>query len=424
VIHSTERSARMNRWVIRVCAALLVVMAVQYVFIMVSVPAFYRLAVNGQVRTLMTGTDVFFSQALLAENAARRGLTLPAYVVYFVVLNAVIAIGFWIAGAIVVLRARREWFRWFTALVLWFYPSGTLWLILTVANPVAAAYFDVLSLLWPCFPLFLFLFPDGRAAPHWARWPMAGFFGWHLVVQTLGFLSNLPGHPISLPVGIEALSVVIVLVFPFLLFCQAYRYFRVADAVMRKQIQWLVALLLLAVITTVITEALGGDSRSNDHGYWTDFDSLTGLFIPAVIVVAILRYRLWDIDVIIRRTLIYSVLTGLLALAYLGSVLFLQYALQALTGRAQDQLVAVVSTLAIAALFVPLRSRVQTLIDHRFYRRKYDAAKTVAAFGSALRDEVELNQLTKRLIETVDATMQPAQASLWLKSGAKPDGQP
>ena len=414
----------MNRWVIRVCAALLVVMAVQYVFIMVSVPAFYRLAVNGQVRTLMTGTDVFFSQALLAENAARRGLTLPAYVVYFVVLNAVIAIGFWIAGAIVVLRARREWFRWFTALVLWFYPSGTLWLILTVANPVAAAYFDVLSLLWPCFPLFLFLFPDGRAAPHWARWPMAGFFGWHLVVQTLGFLSNLPGHPISLPVGIEALSVVIVLVFPFLLFCQAYRYFRVADAVMRKQIQWLVALLLLAVITTVITEALGGDSRSNDHGYWTDFDSLTGLFIPAVIVVAILRYRLWDIDVIIRRTLIYSVLTGLLALAYLGSVLFLQYALQALTGRAQDQLVAVVSTLAIAALFVPLRSRVQTLIDHRFYRRKYDAAKTVAAFGSALRDEVELNQLTKRLIETVDATMQPAQASLWLKSGAKPDGQP
>jgi hypothetical protein len=253
---------------------------------------------------------------------------------------------------------------------------------------------------------------------------MAGFFGWHLVVQILGFLSNLPGHPISLPVGIEALSVVIVLVFPFLLFCQAYRYFRVADAVMRKQIQWLVALLLLAVITTVITEALGGDSRSNDHGYWTDFDSLTGLFIPAVIVVAILRYRLWDIDVIIRRTLIYSVLTGLLALAYLGSVLFLQYALQALTGRAQDQLVAVVSTLAIAALFVPLRSRVQTLIDHRFYRRKYDAAKTVAAFGSALRDEVELNQLTKRLIETVDATMQPAQASLWLKSGAKPDGQP
>src|SRR6185369_13534526 len=139
-MHSTERSVRMNSWLIRICAGLLVVLAAQYVFILASVPAFYRLAVNGQVPTLMTGTDVIFSQGLLAENAARRGLTLPAYVVYFLVLNAVIAIGFWIAGAIVVLRARREWFRWFTALVLWFYPSGTLWLILAAAHPAPAAY--------------------------------------------------------------------------------------------------------------------------------------------------------------------------------------------------------------------------------------------------------------------------------------------
>jgi hypothetical protein len=142
-----------------------------------------------------------------------------------------------------------------------------------------------------------------------------------------------------------------------------------------------------------------------------------------VIVIAILRYRLWDIDVLIRRTLIYSMLTGVLALAYLGSVLLLQSIFQAITGRAQDQLVAVVSTLGIAALFVPVRARVQSLIDHRFYRRKYDAAKTVAAFGSALRDEVEINQLTSRLIDTVEASVQPSHASLWLKSGAKPDRQ-
>ncbi|MEP7356728.1 MAG: hypothetical protein ABI847_05775 [Anaerolineales bacterium] len=414
----TERARRVNRWLIRICQALLVALAAQYIFVFISVPAFYRLAVTGQVPTLLIGTDVTLSQGLLAGEAARRGLPLPTYIVYFLVLNGVIAIGFWIAGAIVTLRSKDQWFPWFTALVLWFYPSGTLWLICRAAYPVPAAYFDVLALLWPCFPLFLFLFPDGRAAPRGARWLMAVFFVWHLAVQALGFLAGLPGHPITLPLGIETLGIVIVLVFPFVLFCQAYRYLRVADAVMRKQIQWLVLVLVLSVISTVVTSALGGAANSNDQGYWSDFDSLTGLLIPLVVVIAILRYHLWTIDVIIRRTLIYSVLTGLLALAYLGSVLLLQNIFQALTGGAQDQLVAVISTLAIAALFVPLRSRVQGLIDHRFYRRKYDAAKTIAQFGGAIRDEVELNQLTDRLIDTVDSTMQPASVGLWVKPDA------
>jgi uncharacterized membrane protein YedE/YeeE len=129
---------------------------------------------------------------------------------------------------------------------------------------------------------------------------------------------------------------------------------------------------------------------------------------------AILRARLWDIDLLIRRTLVYAALTGLLALAYFGSVLVLEGLVRALTGQSQSQVVTVVSTLAIAALFVPLRRRVQAFIDRRFYRSKYDAARTLAAFSNTVRDEVELGRLTERLTEVVDETLQPESVGLWL----------
>jgi hypothetical protein len=131
--------------------------------------------------------------------------------------------------------------------------------------------------------------------------------------------------------------------------------------------------------------------------------------------VAILRYRLFDIDVILRRTLVYAVLTAALALAYFGSVLVLQAIFQALTGEQRGELVTVLSTLAIAALVIPLRARVQAGIDRRFYRKKYDTARTLAAFGSQARDVVELEQLSGQLLRVVDETMQPAHASLWLR---------
>jgi hypothetical protein len=138
------------------------------------------------------------------------------------------------------------------------------------------------------------------------------------------------------------------------------------------------------------------------------------VLLPVSLAIAVTRYRLFDIDVIFRRTLVYSALSAVLALTYFGSVLVLEGGLRALTGQAQNSLVVVVSTLAIAALFVPVRARVQRAIDSRFYRRKYDAARTLAAFAASARDEVDMEHLSASLLAVVDETMQPESVYLWV----------
>ena len=186
-----------------------------------------------------------------------------------------------------------------------------------------------------------------------------------------------------------------------------FRYRR-AGGIERQQLKWFAyaAVLLVAEISVQFFY--------EPPGAW---DALFEIFpfagLYAAVGVAILRYRLYDIDVIINRTLVYGALTLMLALAYYGGVVVLQSVFRVLAGQG-SQLAVVASTLAIAALFGPLRRRIQTVIDRRFYRRKYDAAKTLEAFSARLRDETELDVLMEDLVGMVRGTMQPMHVSLWL----------
>ncbi len=205
------------------------------------------------------------------------------------------------------------------------------------------------------------------------------------------------------------------------------RRWRRAPSDERQQLKWFVSAGVLVLLVVFFTAAFFDVLRSLDLTALYAADFLYGIpfalalaLIPVAAGIAILRYRLYDIDLIIRRTLIYGVLTAALALIYIGSVVLLQSVFTRLTGQSRSQFVAVVSTLAIAALFTPLRRWIQALIDRRFYRPKYDAAITLAAFGGAARDEVNLGRLTDELLAVVAATMQPAHVSLWLRPTERP----
>ena len=178
----------------------------------------------------------------------------------------------------------------------------------------------------------------------------------------------------------------------------------------RQQLKWFVYTVALVVVGFMA--ALLGFGQ---HSVAWNIGIAAFDFLPIAAGIAILRYRLYDIDVVINRTLVYGVLTAALALVYVGSIVLLQGFFRALTGET-SQLAVVASTLAIAALFVPLRQRVQAFIDRRFYRRKYDVAKTLQAFNTRLRDDVDLDNVADDLVEVVKETMQPAHVTLWLRS--------
>src|SRR5918996_1676863 len=274
---------------------------------------------------------------------------------------------------------------------------------------------------------YLLSFPTGRLPSRrwrWLAWLTGAFILVGVVVSAFSpgaYLGSL--GPISNPLGIEGFTVIYKAVLytmaPFLFGAAAFSVFmRLSRAVgvERQQIKWFAyaaALYALSIILNVITLAIDAPRWFEWAG--TIIFTAAGTTIPISIGIAILRYRLYDIDILINRTLVYGSVTATLVALYFVGIVVLQRVFVALTGQ-QSTLAVVASTLLIAALFTPLRRRVQGLVDRRFYRKKYDARKTLEAFSAKLRDETDLEALNSELVGVVRETMQPAHVSLWLRS--------
>ena len=361
-------------------------------------------------------TTVVCDEAEAAAVMARLGF--PNWYAQFAVVlhDVVIPLGYLIMALLIFWRARDNWLGLSASVLLVVY---ALWANTDVLDKLAGlwgggpgwlVFFYCLDCLTFAALAFLLLtFPAGRFARAWQA------LGWGLmsllmVLSVNGLLFGQAGAIIFMLLLLGGLAY------------QVYRYRRVSTPTQRQQAKWvLVGLAGFAangVIWFVFVEAAveRGAEGVGALAVFSPINTLLALSLPVALAISMLRYRLWDIDLIIRRTLVYSVLTVALALVYLGSVLILQNLLRVLTGQSQSPLVTVLSTLAIAALFVPIRGAVQRVIDRRFYRRKYDAARILSQFNAAARDEVDLTRLADDLVGVVDQTMQPATISLWLNS--------
>jgi hypothetical protein len=283
------------------------------------------------------------------------------------------------------------------------------------------------SLVIMFLPLY---FPDGRLVS--PRWRPVFWLALFFMVTGTVFSAFIPGEVsdvsgVTNPLGLETLrpvlkvmEVVMVWTFPVVIFLSVASLvvrFRRSRGEERQQMKWLTYALAAMSAMILLTNLL----EAADSTLYAVVDTLTALVfagIPVAVGIAVLKYRLYDIDRIVNRTLVYGALTATLAAVYVGSVVLLQALFRALTGG-ESQLAVVASTLAIAALFGPLRRRIQGFIDRRFYRCKYDAERTLVGFSSKLRDETDLDRLGGELVVVVRETLQPAHASLWLRPSGK-----
>ena len=376
---------------------------------------------------------------LLALNS-----TYPNAYIYDYWLDAtLVALGFSTVGAVISSRASPEnpigWLFCAVGLsfgVIHFSAQYAIYALLAQPGslPGAQALAWISSWTWiPSCGLAVFLllvFPDGRLPSSRWRWLVwligaAVLIGAILAVFSPGPILG-PG-PIQNPLGIGSASgsasrnvgeVVEVLLATLALVAASSLFARLrrARGIESQQLKWFTYAVAVAVSGNILKDVLL-PLISESWAIWVGSPLVAAgiLGIPVAMGIAIIRYRLFEIDFIINRTLVYGSLTGLLALFYFGSVTALQSLFSLLTGQG-NTLAIVATTLAIAALFNPLRRRIQGVIDRRFYRRKYDAAKTLEAFGTKLRDQTDLEKLCEDLAEVVDETMQPAHVSVILRS--------
>jgi hypothetical protein len=363
------------------------------------------------------GAEVCAEEDRITPQDARElrevGLSPGFLAAYFCVgLPMLVTLVFVVVSAVIFVRRSEDRMALFAAFMLLVFGgaavSGTMH---GLADAHSAFWFPVNLLDYAgqvSFVIFFYLFPNGRFVPRWTRL---------LAASWLVFAVPYVFFPEWSPDLTGALFFAFI---GSLVVAQTYRYRRVSTPSERQQTKWVVFGLATALVGFLMVLALGlfmqSAGRVGGVGQMLLGTIIYGfiLLIPFGIGMAILRSRLYDIDVVINRTLVYGLLTAALVLIYFGGVALLQGTLRGLTGQ-ESTLAVVASTLAIAALFSPLRRWTQAFIDRRFYRHKYDAARTLEAFGARLRDEPELENLNRDLMRVVRETMQPAHVSLWLR---------
>jgi len=345
------------------------------------------------------------------------GLSLGSYALLNVVIDKVFELVWFAVGALIFWRRSDE--RMALLVSLFLIAFGTV----TVDPANANALISSQPAWWlpvrsveivgtVCVVLFFLLFPGGRFVPRWTRWLAVAFIT-YLVTDILFDLY-------SGSLALERVSFLVFVGFVVsLVWSQIYRYRRVSSEAQRRQTKWVVFGTTLGVAGTSVFKLpldfslLGGNTPFVLLVLKMGF-TLSFLLVPFSISVAVLRSRLFDIDIVINRTLVYGPLTATLGAVYFGGIVLLQRLFVVLTGE-RSTLAVVASTLVIAALFNPLRHHIQSFVDLRFYRREYDARKTLEAFSARLRDETDLEALNDELVGVIRETMQPAHVSLWLR---------
>ncbi len=368
---------------------------------------------------LCTAASCTTSGQLTPDNVRELhtwGLSMDFYATYIVVFIMVFAFGYFAVGAVLFWRKSDDRMALFASFTLVTFPMAFTEVLATLPPSWWLPVQFVSFLGSICIVLFFYLFPTGQFVPRWMRWLSIG------VILYWGAKNFFPLSPLNPFTRFPMLDVLTFVGFVgTMVVGQIYRYRRVSSLLQRQQTKWVVFGMSVAIGCYVGLVLLYGVFSLPPKGPFADLIIFTAtyfllLLIPLSIVFAILRARLWDIDILINRTLVYATLTATLALIYFGLIFGLQSLMRGLIGQAGDNpLVIVISTLAIAVLFQPLRHRLQRVIDRRFFRRKYDAAQTLAAFSATLRHEVDLEQLREELRGVVEETMQPAHVSLWLR---------
>ena len=418
-LHSRGNMRIPRLWLLVGWVALLTVSALNLIIYTVGTPVYFA--------QLLPSNHNCFEDCLTPANIQSLhtlDISITAYAAYLVTINLLFAAVYFAVAALIFWRKSDDLMALLASFCLVALGCSFPDIPVTLAAihpawhlPVTLLSEDVIG--FPSLILFFFLFPDGRFVPRWTRWIV--------VTSTLlyihgSFFPNSLLNPSNWP-GL-LFPLIPLAIFGSLISTQIYRYRRISTPVQRQQTKWIVfgsavALLGFLLLGIILPALLRLNMPLQSLSLFPSMILITSIYlilllIPLSLAIAILRYRLWDVDVLINRTLVYGTLTISLTFVYAGLIIGLQAFLGTIIKQNND-IAIVISTLAIYVLIQPLRHRIQRMIDRRFYRRKYDAVKTLAAFSATLRNEVDLNQLSEQLVAIVQETMQPAQVSLWLR---------